>query len=522
MKQPFQKFNNLIKNTIFKVQNKTNNKFQISNFIQKFNNLIKDTIFKVQNKTNNKFQISNFNKYLIIFIASLFSYLFYLSIPVLYNKSWVQRNIEDQLFKEFKINFSISSNISYRILPAPHFLIKDSKIFKQTNEKTVSLADIKELKVFISQRNLFNKKKIIVKFIKIDNANFSLSRDDLKLLRNNTNNKHSKKIIEINGGNVFLKDNLDVTIAIIKISKAISFFDNENLSNKFDLKGKVFNVPFSLKYRKEFNSFKSEKINIIAKTLKLNIIDIYKENETNLNFGKNIISFLNHSINTSYNIKDGVVTFNSFNSKIKNNKVVYDGRLSINPFDLNLNINLDDYGLLKLLDINSILNELIKTELLFNNNISINTLIKTTASTKKEIFQDVNINFNIVNGKINFNKTRLINKKIGLLELNNSNLRFENDRLILNTDIMFEINNSNELFSLLQTNKRSRKQIKNILINLDYDFLTNQIEFNNFKIDDKNLNDKLLVIVEGFKDNNSNNWNKSRRLLNILFDAYEG
>ena len=36
--------------------------------IKKFNNLVKETILKVQNKTNNNFNISNFSKYLISFI----------------------------------------------------------------------------------------------------------------------------------------------------------------------------------------------------------------------------------------------------------------------------------------------------------------------------------------------------------------------------------------------------------------------------------------------------------------------
>ena len=33
--------------------------------VKNFNNLIKNTIFKVQNKTNDNFNISNFNKCLI-------------------------------------------------------------------------------------------------------------------------------------------------------------------------------------------------------------------------------------------------------------------------------------------------------------------------------------------------------------------------------------------------------------------------------------------------------------------------
>ena len=166
--------------------------------------------------------------------------------------------------------------------------------------------------------------------------------------------------------------------------------------------------------------------------------------------------------------------------------------------------------------------ELIKTELLFNENISINTSIITSSTAKEEIFQNAKINFNIINGKINFNKTRLINKKIGLIDVENSNLFYKDDKLTLNTDIIVDIKSSEELFSFLQTNKKFRKKIKNILINLDYDFLTNQIAFNNIKIDNNDISDELLRIIEGFNDNNFNNLNRSRRLLNELLEAYEG
>ena len=102
--------------------------------IKNFNNLIKKTIFKVQNKTKNNFNISSFNKYLIIFITLLFFYLFYLLTPLLYEKNWVQNSIEKKLLNEFRINLSTSADITYRILPAPHFLIKDSKIFNDLSK----------------------------------------------------------------------------------------------------------------------------------------------------------------------------------------------------------------------------------------------------------------------------------------------------------------------------------------------------------------------------------------------------
>ena len=491
-------------------------------FVQSFNKLIKKTILKLQNKTNNKFQISAFNKYLITFISLLFFYLFYLSIPVLYDKTWVQSNIESQLLKEFKINFSISSDISYRILPTPHFLIKDSKIFKETGDKKVSLSDIKNLKVFISQKNLFDKKKMILKYLKIDNANFLLSRDDFGLLRDNSNNKFSNKKIEINKSNIFFKDKSNEILTIVKIYKAFLFQDSENLINLFNLKGEVFNIPFSFDYKKKIDSLSNEEFNINAKTLKLNIFNQYNNEKNKLNSGKNIIKFFTSTINTDYEIKNGTLTFNSVNSRVKNAKVDYSGNLSINPFDLNFDINIDNYDLFTKFNNNSIFNELIKTKLLFNDNISVSSSITGTSDLKKSIFQDIKINFNIVNGKINFDKTRLINNKIGFLELANSNLSIENDSLILNTNIIIDINNSEELFSLLQTNKRFRRPIKDIVINLDYDFSNNQILFNTFKIENQEMSDESLRIIEGFNNNNLHKWNKTRRILNAFFKSYEG
>jgi len=515
-------FNNLIKKTLFKSWIKTNINFKFSNFNRDFNNLIKKTIFKPRNKTNINFKITNFNKYLITLISLLFFYLFYLSIPVLYSNAWVQRNIENQLLKDFKINFSISSDISYRILPTPHFLIKDSKIFKEDGDRIISFADIKNLKVFVSQKNFFNKEKIIIKNVKIDNANFLLLRNDLKLLKKSINNKFSNKTIEINKSNIFFKDTLSKTVAIIKITKSFFYLDDQNLLNLFKLKGEVFNIPFNFNYNKKFDDLQTREINIIAKKLKFNILDTYINKKNNSVRGKNILSFLNFTINTDYRVEDNMLIFNSSSSKIKNTEVEYDGKLSINPFDLNLNINLNNYESFKLLNINLILNELIKTELLFNNNISVNTSIITTSNLKKSLFQRVKVDFNIINGKINFDKTKLINNKIGLIELGKSNLILENNNLILNTDVMFNIKDSDELFSLLQTNKQFRKPIKNILLNLDYNFLTNKIRFNNFKVDNKEVSDELFRVIDSLNDNNSNNWNKNKRLINRLFENYDG
>ena len=506
MKQLVKNFNNLIKKTIFKVQNKTNNKL---------------LLFRAKNKKNTNLSISKFNKYLITLISILFFYLFYLLIPVLYGKNWVQQNLENELLKDFKIYFSLSSDISYRILPSPHYLVKDSKILKK-EDKTESLAKIKTLKIFVSQKNFFDKSKMSLKHIKISNADFRLAVNDLRSLKKNTNNRFSNKKIKINQSNIFFKNDLEEIISTIKITEAFLVQNEENLLNLFNLKGEVFNIPFNLNYNKKFDSLDSEEVNIVAKKLKLDIFNKHNFEQNNVRNGQNIISFLNSKINTNYKIENDIMIFNSTSSQIKNSKISYDGDLSINPFDLNLNINLDNLDLGRLFDNSSILNELIKTELLFNDNISMSTSITTNSNKKNKFFQYAKINFNIIDGKLNINNTILINKKIGTLELENSDLSYKDDKLILNTDIIVNIKDYGKLFSLLQTNKRFRKPVTNILINLDYNFLSKEINFNNIKVDNQQINDELLRIVEGFNDNELNNWNKSKRVLNIFFEAYEG
>jgi hypothetical protein len=490
--------------------------------VKYFNHLVKKTIFKVRNKTNSNFKISNFNKYVITFISLLFFYLFYLSIPTLYDKTWIQNNIDNKLYKEFNIKFSTSSDISYNILPSPHFLIKDSKLFKEEEEKKILLSEIKNLKVFISQKNLFKKEKIEINEVIIDSANFYLLRKDFELLNNSSNNKFSDKKIKVNNSNIFFKDNSNETVAIIKVSKAFLFFDNPKLLNLFNLKGTLFKVPFTFDLNKKFQPSGNKSININAKKLKLNIFNESSNKIKNLINGSNIITFLNSKIYTQYNVKKNLINFKSGNSKIKNSKIYYKGQLSINPFDLKIDVNLEDYVISELFNPNSIFVELIKTGLLFNENISVNSSITVSSNKKEKVFDSAKINIKILNGKLNFNQTKIINKKIGEFKLDNSNLFFEKDQLILNTDIVINILNPDNLFSFLQTERKSRTYIKNILVNLDYDFSTNQIKIYEFNIDGSEASDKMLRIIENFDVSNTYNLNKSRRLLNKLFTAYEG
>ena len=479
--------------------------------VKNFNNLIKKTIFKVENKTNNKFHVSKFSKYLISAIVVLFIYIFYLSIPLLYDKNWIQNKIVTELGNEFNINLGNSFDFSYRILPKPHYLIRDSK---------TPLAEIKTLNVFISQNNFFNKDSIIINEVVIEEANFSLLSNDLKPFYKDSENKFSKKKIKFNDSNIFFKNNLNEVISIIKISNAFLLFDEKNLFNLFDLKGEIFNIPFKLKYKNALNLQKQIEIN--APDLKLKVINDFFKKDENLSSVISNISILSSSINTKFNIKDQIAIFQSDGSRIYNSKIDYNGQLAINPFDLNLKINLYDYKISNLFTPNSIINEFIKSGLLFNENISVQTLVNIKSTKKDEIFNEVKLELRILNGKISFDKSVFINNNIGLMEISNSDLFLDNDKLFLSSNLSIDIKDIDKLYSFLNTSKNSRKNIRNIKLNIIYDFLSNQIELNNIKINDNDVSSQFNNIAEGFIDINSNNLTKSRKLLNELINLYDG
>ena len=132
--------------------------------------------------------------------------------------------------------------------------------------------------------------------------------------------------------------------------------------------------------------------------------------------------------------------------------------------------------------------------------------------------------FKIVNGEINFDQTKLINDKIGFLEMSNSNLYLKNNDLILNSNIIFNINNAEKLFSFFQTPKKYRKPIKNIFVNFDYDLLRKELIINKIKIDEDEVenNNQVLDVVRDINNIEGYNLNKIKRVINKLFSVYMG
>ncbi|NMN67602.1 hypothetical protein VP91_00007490 [Candidatus Pelagibacter ubique] len=508
-----------------------NIKFIYKRLVKYFNSFINKILLKYLTKkkktflNKEKIKISNYNKAFITIICLLFIYLFYLIIPVSYDKVWVQKNLEKILLEEFGVNFSVSSEITYEILPSPHYNVKNANILDNNPKEIQKLSEIKILKVFVSQKNFFKKEELKINKVLIKNANFYINTNDFEFFKNLVDKKFSTKKINIKKSRFFLKNTNNEIITILSAPRLSMFYDDQELSNLLNLKGEIFNMPFKLKLNKDFTKLNHYKWIIKSNKTKLNILNESNKNSNNITLGSNTTSILNSTFVTNYKYDKNLTSFKSSKSKLANFSFDYDGELSTNPFDLVLNINLDKFKIYNLINPNSIFIEILKNKILFNENISAKISINQKNQKSNSFFNLSKIILNINNGQINFDQTNLVNKKIGSLKVNRSNLFFEKNALLLNSNVTFEVKNLKKLYFFFQTPKKHRIEFSNMRINFDYNLLTEKVTINNIKFDEINPSKRLDDVISAFniqEMNNIKNLIRNKNLFNRIISAYSG
>ena len=185
---------------------------------------------------NIKRKISVFNRYLILLIVFLFLYLFYLSIPGLYNYERLQRDLTTKLSKEFNLNASLSGNITYKILPAPNFEISNVILATDPKKGFYELAQIKKMKVYVSIPKLHNQKELNINKIVFLETNFNINKKSFKYIINYLKKKNSNKKIEIKKSKVFFRNgnNKKDAIALSSIDRSKIFYDKDNNNNNYE------------------------------------------------------------------------------------------------------------------------------------------------------------------------------------------------------------------------------------------------------------------------------------------------
>ena len=478
------------------------------------NRLIKNNLNKLN--SNNFYKITKSNKFFLSLLMVVVLFISYLSVPNIYDKTEINKKLNDELQKKFNLNFNLSQNFEYNFLPRPHFIHTNSSISKDYKE----ISKIKKLKIYISLNNFFSYKNFKVQNLILEKSNFNLDDQTYNFFTKLLDSNFEDSKLVIKNSNIFYKNKDDEVLFINKILNMEYFYDIKSLKNKLVSKNEIFNSPYSL----ELNKNDIEKKFFLK--LDLNFLKLKIDNE--LDFSEEVKKgSMNFTLNkdrfsVTYDLNKNDLIFNLFDS-LENPKLSYEGEVNFKPFYLNLDGAIKEINILHLIKSNSLILQLFKTEILNNKNLNIDLNVYADKSKNFSDFIKIHLNSNIQEGLIDINNTRFSLKDAVDFFLEDSLIYVKESELILDGKLNINIKNSDEIYKFLQTPKNYRNDFKNIKINFAYNFDQKIAYLDNIVIDNNNNKD-VNKILESliFKKNKLQNRVYLKNILNKAIKFYAG
>mgnify|MGYP001355036695 CR=1 FL=1 len=477
--------------------------------------------FKKKNIENYIFEKFQLNYALFVLSIVFFLYLLYLSIPGIVINENIQNELEKKLKKEYNLEFVLTPEINYSILPKPHYVVKDVVIFTNKMGYQKEFSQIKKLKVFIHQNNFFKINNKIKK-VEIKNANFFIENSDFKFLNNFLDSGFSKKSIKILKSKIFYKSEEGQIVSFLNLENILIFRDELKRENSFISRGKIFNIPFSLDWKYDEKS--NEKITKIKfNPLKLSFLNKSKINDKNKNLK---INFKRSKLITNYFIERDSIIIESNNSFFGANKLDYRGKINLDPFDFQIESEIQKFDLKKIFPNKSIFEEIFSKEFLFNENFNGRLVIKSKNLNNGNFFNEISINSNYVGEKIELSNSKLLNKKIGSLNLDYGNIYLEDNDIFFKGKFSFEIFDKNKFYRKFLVSKKNQKDLEKFYFGIIYNLskLDAKIFFISLNNDKQEMNDNLDNLIYSFNNNSIkvNNWISLRSFINKILSSYSG
>ncbi len=505
------------KNILNKSFSKFLNLFNVPKSPWKFSfNLFKKK--NIESYFNEKFQL---NYALFILSIVFFLYLLYLSIPGIVMSENIQKELEEKLKKEYNLDFVLTPDINYSILPKPHYQVNDVVIFNEKMGYQKELSQIKKLKIFIYQNNFFRLDNIIKK-IEIKNANFFIEKSDINFINTFLENGFSKSSIKILKSKIFYKSNEGQIVSFLSLESILIFYDELKKENSLISKGKIFNIPFSLNWKHDENL--NEKVTKVRfNPLKLQILNKSKTNEKIRNLK---INFKRSKFITNYFLEEDMIMIESNNSFLGTNKFNYKGKINLDPFDFKIKSNIQKLDVKKIFPNKNILDEIFSKEFLLNENFNGNFEIRSNNLSNGNFFNEILINSNFVGEKIELTNSQLTNKKIGSLNLDYGNIYLEENDIIFKGKFSFEIFDKNRFYRKFLVSKKNQKDTKKLNFGLIYNLTKFDAKIFFISLDENKpeTNDNLDDLIYSFNNNSItiNNWISLRSFVNKILSSYSG
>ena len=483
---------------------------KIKKQILSINNLIESNFNKLKNVK--KIIIKGDNRVFLGIAGVVILTLSYFLVPTFYNKDIIQSQIKNQISKNYNFDIRFNKQITYGLLPKPHFSAKNLSILRK--EKEIAL--VENLRVFIGIGDFFSTNKISIENLVFDKTDFNIYLNDFLFFKNLLNIEPNENKIIFKRSNLFFKSKKDEVLFINKVYNSEFYYDSKNLKNVLYSKNEVFKIPYKIiikndKFEKKIST------NFSSKKIRLNV-----ESETNYDEDEKAgfldILFINKDTLIDYSINQDSLKFSSLD-----NKNSYEGSIEFKPFYFNANFNYEGLSFKNLFDSDSIFIELLSSEIFNNKNLSGNLNLNVKKITNINDLNNLLLRISIEEGNIKFSDT-VINWKNDLkISLNESLLSLDDDGLNLIGTILLDFKDINSFYKSFQIQKKNRKDLKNVKIDFVYNFSTKSIRFDNPRVDNQQNND-LEQFLRIFNSNRNRVFNKItfKNFVNNFFNFYSG
>ena len=478
----------------------------INNRIESFFNLIGDTklykkkFFKLWNEYLDK-------KLFIPLIIIVFGVIIYFLLPAFYDKNKIKDQIKNQVSEIYNININFDKELEYALFPAPHFSIEEVQI--ESGSQIIS--NSKKTRFYISSKNNFEFDSIEISKLFFLETDFRINSSNFKFFIDLLNNRNSSQELRFIKNKIFYLDQNNEVI-FFSDSKKIDYFYQENLLNELNAKLDIFNLPINLKISHDilnknfFNEIEIKKLRInIENNLK------YKDKEIQGLFD---LVFINKNNLINYSIKDDNLIFNFEDQQIE-------GKLNIKPFFLSSNLKFENINLKDFFNKNSILVNLLKTEIFNNKNLNGKLDIQIEGFNDLTHIDSVKFDILLEEGEILISNLIFIFKDNTIFNFKSVNVIIEENKLKFIGDLSIDFTDIQSFYNHFQIVRNYRKNISQINSNFIFNFDDETFMLNELKVVgiDKKISDEYLSRFNSDKQNIFNKIvfrNKVRDFFEIL------
>ena len=492
-----------------------------NSFVKKFKNINK-SINSLLERNLNKLKFDNLkivvgnNKIILTFVALFILFVSYLLLPTFHNQVDISKELKNKLLNKFNLEFTFNQKLYYNFFPRPHFTSKKSSIIK--NEKNI--AEINQIKIFISLDNLFSSKNFNVNEVILENANFELNNKNYNFFTNILNNDFLNADLKIKNSNVFFRNSKNEVLFINKLNNLKYYYDPKELKNILLSENEIFNTPYNLEvinHEKEKKLYTKLNMNFI----KLQIENVY-EYKNDIKSGSATLLFNKIKSSTNYKINQNLFEFNYFDDSDKK-KFLYKGKFNLKPFYSSLKGDAQEINVSYLFGTNAIIAELLKTEIFNNKSLDFRLNINANRIKNSRNFINLFLKSKIQDGLIDIDNTRVEWKDNSIITLTNTLLFVKDGKLFLDGKSKINITNVKNIYKFLLTPKNFRKKIKTIDLSFSYSFDEKVILLNDIMIDGQ-YNPKVNKQINDiyFRESNLQNKIYFKNIMNDLIEAYAG